>query len=84
VPNKYSVYRDDHLHFEQHFACPKGRFGVALHFVSRRMPQNETKEKAPSTWPSASLVARLSAAVPQTRPDKSGLKPRDKLGAGNA
>jgi len=41
---------------------------------SRREPQNEAKEKAPSTWPSAALAQRLSAAVPQTRPDKSGLK----------
>jgi hypothetical protein len=51
-----------------HFLClPKVMF-------SRRMPLKEAKEKAPSTWPSASLAARLSAAVPQTRPDQSGLR----------
>jgi hypothetical protein len=63
----------DSPNFPLHFAAyalrtvlcsPKGVF-------SRRMPQNEAKEKAPSTWPSASLAQRLSAAVPQTRPRQS-------------
>jgi hypothetical protein len=36
--------------------------------------ENEAKERAPSTWPSASLAKGLPAAVPQTRPDKSGLR----------
>jgi hypothetical protein len=55
---------------------------LAQSTVLKAQPQNEAKEKAPSTWPSASLAQRLSAAVPQTRPDQSGLRPRDKLGAG--
>jgi hypothetical protein len=47
-------------HFHLHFLCsPK---------------ENEAKEKAPSTWPAAPLAQRLPAAVPQTRPDKSGLR----------
>jgi hypothetical protein len=36
--------------------------------------ENEAKERPPSTWPSAALAQRLAAAVPQTRPDESGLK----------
>jgi hypothetical protein len=36
--------------------------------------KKEAKERPPSTWPSASLAGRMPAAVPQTRPDKSGLK----------
>jgi hypothetical protein len=46
-----------------------------LHFLCSPK-ENEAKERAPSTWPSAFLAKRLPAAVPQTRPDKSGLKQR--------
>jgi hypothetical protein len=38
--------------------------------------ENEAKERPPSTWPPASLAKRLPAAVPQTRPNKLGLRQR--------
>jgi hypothetical protein len=47
---------------------------VCFSSFSLAAKENEAKERPPSTWPSASLARRMPAAVPQTRPDKSGLK----------
>jgi hypothetical protein len=52
---------------------------VACPSFSLPAKENEAKERPPSTWPSASLAKRLPAAVPQTRPNKLGLRQRGHL-----
>jgi hypothetical protein len=67
-----------HFHFLFHrgerYSFAVRKFTYFLSSFSLTAKENEAKERPPSTWPSAALAHRLPAAVPQTRPDKSGLK----------